>query len=607
GFPLAAKDIGTAFVQRGCELVSGSCGFVGSLTNRNYLNLPSYEEWRKAYLLEKGQLRSVADLGYGVLDDAVVEAAAYTLADPLITTITPAIFISCLDSTEKGVSLAERTSWFSKIGVFSGWPQEFLSMPSCVIAYTAPPSLRSRIKQWLPLKDQGLDARIGMSSRDDERFLRTAWEVQPHVVGVRWRHLAKGGEWSPFYDDIHLMLDWADNGRSLADSDATIRNPSYYFRPGLTYPERTTSGFGPRVMPRGCAFTTAGQAIFFENRQAAVLYLGLLLSRSAQLLIEIALGGGDSSLAGTAARHYTNGMINRLPFPHISDGDRKQIVEVTEKLIHVKRKQFDRDETSRFYIGPAFSAYDSLSESAIAIENSRLDNLREIAILSSELETLSEQVFGLRTDEEKHLLWQTMGPSPHDYLKLDDGPSASDYIHISESELIDLLKRKSGGGARFITKNTQLVDRRLELISHLCQIPIEMVIDEVLGCKAGAKDNDVLALITDIIAYGAGVALGRWDIRFATGDRQPSELPDPFDPLPVCPPGMLQGPDGLPAKPEDVPSDYPIRIDWDGILVDDLGHENDIVRRVRDVLEVIWKDRAEAIEREACEILGVRE
>jgi len=41
--------------------------------------------------------------------------------------------------------------------------------------------------------------------------------------------------------------------------------------------------------------------------------------------------------------------------------------------------------------------------------------------------------------------------------------------------------------------------------------------------------------------------------------------------------------------------------------VDDPGHEDDIVCRVRDVLELIWKERAEAIEREACEILGVRE
>lgn len=110
-----------------------------------------------------------------------------------------------------------------------------------------------------------------------------------------------------------------------------------------------------------------------------------------------------------------------------------------------------------------------------------------------------------------------------------------------------------------------------------------------------------------LLNYIIGLAFGRWDIRFATGERQPPELPDPFDPLPVCPPGMLRGPDSLPAKPADVPSDYPIRIDWDGILVDDPEHHDDIVRRVREVLEVIWQDLSEAIEQEACDILGVRE
>ena len=56
-----------------------------------------------------------------------------------------------------------------------------------------------------------------------------------------------------------------------------------------------------------------------------------------------------------------------------------------------------------------------------------------------------------------------------------------------------------------------------------------------------------------------------------------------------------------------MPRDYPISIDWDGILVDDPHHQRDIVRRVREVLELIWKDRAEAIEKETCEILGVKE
>jgi hypothetical protein len=106
--------------------------------------------------------------------------------------------------------------------------------------------------------------------------------------------------------------------------------------------------------------------------------------------------------------------------------------------------------------------------------------------------------------------------------------------------------------------------------------------------------------------YLLGSAFGRWDIRYATGERQPPELPDPCDPLPVCPPGMLQNAEGLPAEPKDVPADYPLRISWPGILADDEGHTEDIMGRIREAIAVIWKDSAEVIELEACEILGVK-
>lgn len=69
---------------------------------------------------------------------------------------------------------------------------------------------------------------------------------------------------------------------------------------------------------------------------------------------------------------------------------------------------------------------------------------------------------------------------------------------------------------------------------------------------------------------------------------------------------MLQNAQGLPAAPEDVPVSYPLRISWPGILVDDEGHIEDIVGRVREAILVIWGTRANAIEQEACEILGVR-
>jgi len=68
---------------------------------------------------------------------------------------------------------------------------------------------------------------------------------------------------------------------------------------------------------------------------------------------------------------------------------------------------------------------------------------------------------------------------------------------------------------------------------------------------------------------------------------------------------MLRDSDGLPATR--ALDGYALRIHWEGILVDDPAHSDDIVRRVREVLELMWKDRLEAIEEEACEILEVSE
>ena len=82
--------------------------------------------------------------------------------------------------------------------------------------------------------------------------------------------------------------------------------------------------------------------------------------------------------------------------------------------------------------------------------------------------------------------------------------------------------------------------------------------------------------VTGLLSYSLGVAFGLCDIRYATGEKAAPELPDPFAPLPNCPPGQLQNPKGLPARPEDVPATYFVRIPWDGILVDDPNHPLDL-------------------------------
>jgi len=114
-----------------------------------------------------------------------------------------------------------------------------------------------------------------------------------------------------------------------------------------------------------------------------------------------------------------------------------------------------------------------------------------------------------------------------------------------------------------------------------------------------------LDLMMTRISFFLGLIYGRWDIEYAVDPQKTPQSIAYFEPLPTCPPGMLQNFEGLPAESKDVTADYPLRINWKGILVDDEGHPEDIIVRVRQAIEVIWKNKAEDIEQESIEILGV--
>jgi hypothetical protein len=79
-------------------------------------------------------------------------------------------------------------------------------------------------------------------------------------------------------------------------------------------------------------------------------------------------------------------------------------------------------------------------------------------------------------------------------------------------------------------------------------------------------------------------------------------VPDPFDPLPVCSPGMLTGADGLPL--EVPPVGYPVEVS--PVLVDDPGHLLDVTARVRSVFEVVFGADADVWWADVGEALGAR-
>jgi hypothetical protein len=54
-------------------------GRLGAITSRTCFFLSSFEKWRESILLAIAPPVVVADLGHGVMDEAMVEAAAYVL------------------------------------------------------------------------------------------------------------------------------------------------------------------------------------------------------------------------------------------------------------------------------------------------------------------------------------------------------------------------------------------------------------------------------------------------------------------------------------------------------------------------------------------------
>jgi type I restriction-modification system DNA methylase subunit len=77
-YPRTKNDVYAAFVERGIELLS-SRGRLGAITSRSGFFLSSFRKWREEILLKTAPPVIVADLGYGVLDSAMVETAAYCL------------------------------------------------------------------------------------------------------------------------------------------------------------------------------------------------------------------------------------------------------------------------------------------------------------------------------------------------------------------------------------------------------------------------------------------------------------------------------------------------------------------------------------------------
>ncbi|QJR79572.1 hypothetical protein CA267_001555 [Alteromonas pelagimontana] len=236
-------------------------------------------------------------------------------------------------------------------------PTMFEVVPSAPFSYWVSDHIRNKFTHYKKLTHENsmLTATKGLATTDDFRFIRTKWET----LSEEWLPLAKGGDFSPYYADLKLKINWFNDGKELkAFLDHKIGKPNqwsrwinaidFYKKPGLTWPNATTSDLSARVLPSNCIISHMAPTLFIENDSWEDLspFLAIMNSRVFKFLISMSLGLADTR------KHYEVGIIQKIPIPALSNDAKTKLSHLATQAYNNVRLLDLTDETSGQFILP---------------------------------------------------------------------------------------------------------------------------------------------------------------------------------------------------------------------------------------------------------------
>jgi len=472
------------------------------------------------------------------------------------------VFLRVLEADDKAIALLDAVRGQEHtVGRvrFDVDPASFASVPHSPFAYWASDRLRSLFTRLRSIESEGRTAKQGLATADDFRFVRAWWELASQSMGTRWFPFAKGGTFSPFYADVYLVVIWETLGHEMkawASSlynnshwSRILKNVDFFVRPGLTWPRRT-NGLSMRVMPAGCIFADKGPAIFIENDDADDLLALACVANSRAFALLVSLQLARTELA----QSYEVGLIQDTPVPDLDVSTRNTLASLARRAWALKRSLDTCSESSHSFTLPALLQMQGSSVVARADEWSHhVDAVEaELAHIQCVIDERCFELYGICPDDRNSIS-----------ESLDSGTLDTTAIAAGDNGEVASVPEPEESGTSVNTAR----------------------------------------LAAALVRWAVGAAFGRFDARLATGEREFPPEPEPFDPLRACSPGMLTGDDGLLAQ--EVSDTCPLRLPHAGIMVDDAGHSDDLVTRVRDVFQVVFGAEADAWLEECAQLLGV--
>ena len=347
-YPDSKADLYAVFIER-CRDLLNSNRYLSMITQHSWMFLYSYEKMRKTmHIYNMVNMAHLGPRAFDELSGEVVQTTAFVLRK----TTTPSYLSVYSRLVDANSEEGKRQLYLEQNNIYICSSDNFSLVPGAPVSYW----ISEKVLELFSRDNLGmyLDARNGMSTTDNERFLRLWQECDYRSIrfgcdtaecasesGGKWFPYDKGGTYRRWYGNNDYVVNWENDGQEMKEHvrikygsySKELRSEDRYFQEGITWSTLSSGNISLRYCPVGSIFDSKGSKAFAYNKSDLFGILAYLNSNTAQLFLRILSPTLD----------YNNGSLAKLPFinPNYSEIDR-----LCKNCIEISKADWDSFETS---------------------------------------------------------------------------------------------------------------------------------------------------------------------------------------------------------------------------------------------------------------------
>lgn len=348
-YPRSKSDLFAVFMEKSLELTAPK-GIMSMINQHAWMFLSSYESLRE-HVLDNFTLQTMLHLGARAFPEVggeVVQSTAFTIAQQPPKN-TQAMFVRLVDYGSS--ELKEQALLNGEQRYYRDNQRDFEKIPGSPIAYWVSEKIYD-IFEKEPKLGSKIEARQGLATGNNDRFLRLFWEVAFTKVGLyfqsatdgrrqdrKWFPINKGGPFRKWYGNGEYVVAFDIENRNILKTMGNhLPSEQLYFNPSVSWSDVTSAVNSFRYFPEGFLFDATGHSAFPNNE----LDRNLVLCYCNNKFIN------DITKVLNPTMHFHVGYFNILPFPtRLTESAYAIKLQYTaDKAISLSKTDWDNFETS---------------------------------------------------------------------------------------------------------------------------------------------------------------------------------------------------------------------------------------------------------------------